>query len=123
MYRGGNNYADGSIRKKWYKSKDRERSCTEKIEYKAQTQVAQAAYNYNFNIVIRFSDVQPYKCIYCAHWHKGHDNRDWIRAKQERMREDESAILLLLTPPSNKRAVRKRTETLRHLRIGFGIAA
>ncbi len=56
------------------RSKDRKRSCRDKIKYKAQTEAAQAADYLNQSRCIRYEDVYPYDCRYCSGWHVGHDD-------------------------------------------------
>ena len=123
MYRGRKRYADSSIGKKQSKSKNRSRSCEEKTYHKTETQAAKAAFAYKRRVAMRLSEIHPYKCGYCRGWHIGHDNRGLKRRKQQRMREDEAIILLLLSPASNTGTIRRRTRTLRHSEIELGVAA
>ena len=106
----GNFYGKVSISKKYSTSKDRERSCEEKIRYKTEIKAAQVAIDYNRSIVIKNADVQPYKCRYCMGWHTGHDYGDWKKRKQMAFQEAESAILLLLSPSRKRLALNMRTE-------------
>lgn len=102
-----------NISKNSYKSKDRERSCEEKIRYKTEIKAARAAVFYNRRIVIRYSDVQSYDCRHCMHWHIGHDNLELHNIKKARMSDEESSILHLLKPAPSSMAARKRTRVLR----------
>ena len=110
--------------KKCGKSKDRQRSCTEKTKHKTQTEAAKAAIAYHRRVVIRNSDVVAYECRHCVYWHIGHDYGGQNREKRVKMREVELAILLLLSPAPSRMAVSKRSKILRtSTQRGLGIAA
>lgn len=115
----------GSISNKRSKSKNRERSCTEKIRYKTKIKAARAARAYNRSIVIRNADVQSYDCRHCAGWHIGHDYQDFKKRKKARLLDAELDILFLLHPAPSLMAANKRTKVLRTFtqRSRRGIAA
>ena len=106
---GRKHHADISLRQNRSKSWHRKRSCTEKTKYKTQIEAAEAAIAYNLRIAIRTGDVQSYECRYCKNWHKGHDDRDYRKSKQVKMREDESSILLILNPTHKRMTAGKAT--------------
>ena len=70
-----NQHAVRSVDKRQSKSKDRERSCTEKTKHKKQAKAARIAAKQNHDRPIRYNDVKAYDCRYCSGWHVGHDNR------------------------------------------------
>ena len=100
------------FRKTRSKSQDRERSCKEKIRYKTQKEASQAAHAYNRDIVIRFSDVQPYACGHCELWHKGHDNRNWHDEKTAEMLLGLLDIVSIWRPASEEMMVSKQAVLL-----------
>ncbi len=76
-----NQHAVRSIDKKQSNSRDRERSCTEKIKHKKQAKAARTAAKQNHDRPIKYNEVEAYDCRHCSGWHVGHDNRRWKEEK------------------------------------------